>query len=45
MEQALAMPFPERAARLKRLRKSVYSWSAARWLEAQMKELQIHQDR
>jgi trehalose 6-phosphate synthase len=45
MEQALAMPFPERAARLKRLCKSVYSWSAARWLEAQMKELQIHQDR
>jgi trehalose 6-phosphate synthase len=44
MERALDMPKEERAARLASLRESVYSWSAADWLSAQLTELKVHRD-
>jgi trehalose 6-phosphate synthase len=39
--EALDMPMNDRTARLKRLRESVYSWSAADWLSAQLAELGV----
>jgi trehalose 6-phosphate synthase len=44
MERALGMRSEERAARLTTLRKSVYSWSAADWLSAQLAELDVTRD-
>src|SRR5213078_2565995 len=41
MERALGMRSEERAARLTTLRESVYSWSAADWLSAQLAELGV----
>jgi len=44
MERALGMRSEERAARLTTLRESVYSWSAADWLSAQLAELDVTRD-
>ncbi len=44
MERGLDMSKEERAARLASLRESVYSWSAADWLSAQLTELKVHRD-
>jgi trehalose-6-phosphate synthase len=41
MERALGMRSEERTARLTTLRESVYSWSAADWLSAQLAELDL----
>jgi hypothetical protein len=35
------MPAAERRARLKRLRQQIHSWTAADWLAAQLRELNI----
>ena len=44
MEQALEMPKEERAARLIKLRESVYAWNASHWLSAQLDELKVKRD-
>ncbi|HMJ05617.1 MAG TPA: trehalose-6-phosphate synthase [Chthoniobacterales bacterium] len=41
LERGLDMPQAERAARLARLRESVYGWSASDWLSAQLAELGV----
>lgn len=41
MGQALDMPIDDKTERLARLRESVYSWSAADWLSAQLEELGV----
>jgi trehalose 6-phosphate synthase len=41
LASALDMPDEERAARLARLRESVYSYTAADWLSAQLAELKV----
>lgn len=41
MEQALEMSLPERSDRVRRLRESVYAWSATHWLDAQLAELDL----
>lgn len=44
LETALGMPTAERSQRLSRLRQSVYDWSAAHWLSAQLAELKLSCD-
>ncbi len=41
IETALDMPFAERRERVSRLRESVYEWTAAHWLSAQLAELHV----